>query len=107
MAFRGRPGLGLYCASKHAVEGLTKVGAIEGAPMNIRVNAIAPGQIDTPMLDRVALKVGGKDHIAAGPPMKRLGTSEEAAELILFLASDAASYITGQSVAIEGGRLAL
>lgn len=87
MAFRGRPNLGLYCASKHAVEGLTKVGAIEGAAMNIRVNAIAPGQIDTPMLDAVAGSIpGGKDHIAAGPPMKRLGTSEEAAELILFLA---------------------
>lgn len=106
MAFRGRPNLGLYCASKHAVEGLTKVGAIEGAAMGIRVNGIAPGQIDTPMLDRVATKVGGKGHIAAGPPMKRLGTPEEAASLILYLASDGASYVTGQTVAVEGGRLA-
>lgn len=108
MAFRGRPNLGLYCASKHAVEGLVKVGAIEGAPLGIRVNAIAPGQIDTPMLDRVAgIIKGGKEHIAAGPPMKRLGTSEEAADLILYLASDQASYVTGQSVAVEGGRLAM
>ncbi len=107
MAFRGRPGLGIYCASKGAVEGLTRVGAIEGAPMGIRVNAIAPGQIDSPMLDRVASTRGGKEHIAAGPPMKRLGTPEEAAELIVFLASPAASYVTGQSVAIEGGRLAM
>jgi NAD(P)-dependent dehydrogenase (short-subunit alcohol dehydrogenase family) len=108
MAFRGRPNLGLYCASKHAVEGFTKVGAIEGAAIGVRVNAVAPSQIDTPMLTSVAGSIqGGKDHIAAGPPMKRLGTSEEAAELILFLASDAASYVTGQSVAIEGGRLAM
>lgn len=107
MAFRGRPNLGLYCASKHAVEGLVKVGAIEGAAMGIRVNAIAPGQIDTPMLDRIATKVGGKEHIAAGPPMKRLGTPEEAADLIIYLASEQASYVTGQSVAIEGGRLAM
>ena len=108
MAFRGRPNLGLYCASKHAVEGLTKVGAIEGAAMGIRVNGIAPGQIDTAMLDRVAGHIsGGKEHIAAGPPMKRLGTPEEAADLILYLASDAASYVTGQTVAIEGGRLAM
>lgn len=107
MAFRGRPGLGLYCASTHAVEGLTRVGAIEGAPFGIRVNGIAPGQIDTPMLDRVAPRVGGKEHIAAGPPMKRLGRPEEAADLITYLASDAASYVTGQTVAIDGGRLAL
>ncbi|MCH7629903.1 SDR family NAD(P)-dependent oxidoreductase [Novosphingobium sp.] len=106
MAFRGRPNLGLYCASKHAVEGLTKVGAIEGAAMGVRVNGIAPGQIESPMLDRVALKVGGKDHIAAGPPMKRLGQPEEAADLICYLASDQASYVTGQTVAVEGGRLA-
>jgi len=106
MAFRGRPGLGLYCASKMAVEGLTRVGAIEGAAHNIRVNAIAPGQIDTPMLDRVAATRGGKDHIAASVPLKRVGTPEEAANLILFLCSDQSSYITGQSVAIEGGRLA-
>lgn len=107
MAFRGRPNLGLYCASKHAVEGLTKVGAIEGAPLGIRVNGIAPGQIDTQMLDRVAGHIpGGKEHIAAGPPMKRLGTPEEAADLILYLSSARASYVTGQTVAIEGGRLA-
>lgn len=105
MAFRGRPNLGLYCASKHAVEGLTKVGAIEGAALGIRVNGIAPGQIDTPMLDRIATRVGGKAHIAAGPPMKRLGRPEEAADLIAYLASDAASYVTGQTVAIDGGRL--
>ncbi len=107
MGHRGRPRLGLYCASKHAVEGLVKVGAIEGGPMGIRVNAISPGQIDTPMLDRVAGHIpGGKEHIAAGPPLKRLGTPEEAAELIVFLASDAASYVSGQSVAVEGGKLA-
>ena len=107
MAFRGRPRLGLYCASKHAVEALTKVGAIEGAEHGIRVNGIAPGQIDTPMLDRVAGHIpGGKEHIAAGPPMKRLGTPDEAADLICYLASDEASYVTGQTVAVEGGRLA-
>lgn len=106
MARVGRPGLGLYCASKHAIEGLIKVGAIEGAPLGIRVNGIAPGQVDTPMLDRVAATRGGKQHIANSIPMKRVGTAEEAANLILFLASPEASYVTGQSVAIDGGRLA-
>lgn len=107
MARVGRPGLGLYCASKHAVEGLTKVAAIEGAAQGIRVNAIAPGQVDTAMLDRVAAPRGGKQHIAQAVPLKRVGTVEEAAKLILFLASSDASYITGQSVAIDGGRLAM
>lgn len=51
-------------------------------------------------------RVGGKEHIAAGPPMKRLGRPEEAADLITYLASDAASYVTGRTVAIDGGRLA-
>jgi len=106
MARVARPGLGVYCASKAAVEALTRVGAVEGAANGIRVNAIAPGAIDTPMLDRVAAPRGGKQHVASTIPMRRTGTPEEAAQLIVFLASDAASYVTGQCVAIEGGRLA-
>ena len=108
MAFRGRPNLAVYCASKHAVEGLTMVGAIEGAAFGVRVNAIAPGPIQTPMLEVAAANIpGGKEQIAAGIPLNRIGRAEEAAALIAFLASDEASYVTGQSVAVDGGRLAL
>lgn len=105
MAHVARPGLGVYCASKRAVEGLTQAGALEAAAHNVRVNAIAPGSIDTPMLDRVAATRGGKAEIGAHNPLQRVGTAEEAAELIAFLASDKAAFITGQSVPIEGGRL--
>jgi NAD(P)-dependent dehydrogenase (short-subunit alcohol dehydrogenase family) len=105
MARVARPGLGVYCASKRAVEGLTQAGAVEAAPYNVRVNAIAPGSIDTPMLDRVAATRGGKEQIGAHNPLGRVGTAEEAAELIAFLASDKAGFITGQSIPIEGGRL--
>jgi len=102
----GRAGLAAYAASKSAVEGLTKVGAIEGAAFGVRVNAIAPGPIDTPMLERVASTRGGKAAISASIPLRRAGRPEEAADLILYLCSARASYVTGQSVAIDGGRLA-
>jgi NAD(P)-dependent dehydrogenase (short-subunit alcohol dehydrogenase family) len=97
---------GVYIASKHAVEGLTKTTALEYATQGIRVNAVAPGPIVTDMLERFAgggtESEGGK-YLASLVPMKRLGTSEEIAETVLFLASDKASYITGQSLAVDGG----
>lgn len=102
----GRPGLSIYSASKSAVEGLTRAGSIEGAPMNVRVNAIAPGPIDTPMLERVAAPRGGVSALSGSIPMRRVGTPREAADLILFLCSANAGYVTGQSVALDGGRLA-
>ena len=100
-------GAGVYAASKHAVEGLTKAAALEGATAGVRVNAVAPGPIQTEMLDRFT---GGSDEAKAGfaqtIPAKRIGTVEEIAQTILFLASTKAPYLTGQSVAVDGAFLA-
>ena len=101
----GLPGVALYVASKHAVEGLTKSAALEAAPHGVRVNAVAPGPIETPMLNRF---VSGevKRQFLQSLPIQRAGTPDEIAQTILFLASDRASYVTGQSYAVDGGRLA-
>jgi NAD(P)-dependent dehydrogenase (short-subunit alcohol dehydrogenase family) len=103
----GFPGASVYTASKHAVEGLTKAAALEGAAAGVRVNAVAPGPVETGMLDRFT---GGSEEAKAGfaatIPAKRVGTPEEIAETILFLASDKAPFLTGQSIAVDGGRLA-
>jgi 3alpha(or 20beta)-hydroxysteroid dehydrogenase len=95
------PGIFAYASSKWAVRGMTKLAASELASIGIRVNSIHPGIIDTPMLgenspDRLNLYEGMI-------PMRRLGTPEEVARLVLFLASDAASYITGAEVTVDGG----
>jgi NAD(P)-dependent dehydrogenase (short-subunit alcohol dehydrogenase family) len=104
----GAPGASLYVASKHAVEGLTKSAALEGAPFGIRVNIVAPGPIETEMLSRFA---GGSDDrkaaFAAGVPLKRLGRPEEIAETIVFVASEKASFISGASIPVNGGKAAL
>jgi NAD(P)-dependent dehydrogenase (short-subunit alcohol dehydrogenase family) len=108
MGQRGAPGACLYAASKHAVEGLTKVAALEGAAYGVRVNAVAPGPIDTALLNRFA---GGsaerKAGAIAGVPLKRLGKPEEIAQAIVYLASDKASFITGQILGVDGGKKAL
>ena len=102
----GFPGSALYAASKHAVEGLTKSAALEVAAAGIRVNCVAPGPTNTPMLHRLA-EVGLTEEALSGLiPAKRLGTTEEVAQTILFLASGAASFVTGQSLAVDGGYLA-
>jgi len=103
----GFPGAGLYVASKHAVEGLTKSAALEGVAAGIRVNAVAPGPIQTDMLDRfTGNNADAKAGFLSSIPAQRAGTVEEIAETILFLASDKAKYLTGQSLAVDGGYLA-
>jgi NAD(P)-dependent dehydrogenase (short-subunit alcohol dehydrogenase family) len=103
---RGGAGAALYSASKHAVEGLTQSAALEAAPHGVRVNAVAPGPIDTDMLNRFT---GTADRMAAsiaGVPLKRLGKPAEIAQTIVFLASDKVPFITGQIIGVDGGKMA-
>jgi NAD(P)-dependent dehydrogenase (short-subunit alcohol dehydrogenase family) len=102
----GVPGGSVYSASKHAVEGLTKSAALEAAGSGVRVNAVAPGPVETEMLNRFTASVDRKAGLLAGVPAKRAGTPEEIAQTIVFLASDKAPFITGQSIAVDGGKLA-
>ena len=103
---RGVPGASVYAASKHAVEGLTKSAALEAAASGVRVNAVAPGPIETEMLERFAGSADRKAAFIAGVPLKRAGTPDEVAQCIVFLASDKASFITGEILRVDGGRLA-
>src|SRR5712664_993624 len=103
MGQRGAPGASLYTASKHAVEGLTKAAALEGAAYGVRVNAVAPGPIETPMLDRFASSPENKAGLTAMVPLKRVGTPDEIAETILFLATAKAPFLTGTSIGVDGG----
>lgn len=100
----GTPGLGQYCASKHAVMGLTKAAALELAESGIRVNAVCPAVIETPMADRLAATLERtQEDKNALHPMNRTGTPEEVADLVCFLCSNESSFITGQGIAIDGG----
>jgi NAD(P)-dependent dehydrogenase (short-subunit alcohol dehydrogenase family) len=103
----GMPGASLYVASKHAVEGLTKTVALEYAKQGIRVNAVAPAAIETDMIDRFVGKEGDQRNYLAGVhPIGRMGKPLEIANAVLFLASEEASFITGTSLAVDGGWLA-
>ncbi len=103
----GASGASVYVASKHAVEGLTKSAALEGISSGVRVNAVAPGPVKTGMLDRFTGNEDVKQFLANELPMKRLGEPDEIAQAILYIASDQASFITGQSLSVDGGRTAL
>lgn len=103
----GAPGASLYVASKHAVEGLTKSAALEAAPFGVRVNVIAPGPIETGMLQRFAGSDDRKASFAAGVPLKRLGHPDEIADAIVFIASHKASFISGASIPVNGGKAAM
>jgi NAD(P)-dependent dehydrogenase (short-subunit alcohol dehydrogenase family) len=100
----GFPGMAGYVASKHGVVGLTKTAALEYAQRGIRVNAVCPGVIHTPMVDRT---FGDAEEanvmIDQMQPLGRVGQPEEIAQSVLWLCSDAASFLTGQAIAIDGG----
>lgn len=108
----GTPGMPAYVASKHAVIGLTKVAAGEVGPLGIRVNAVCPGPIDTRMIRDIAKQVspnnpdGVEERYSAGIPLRRYGTAEEVANIVLFLCSDLASNVTGAQYVVDGGRTA-
>ena len=99
----GIAGASVYTASKHAVEGLTKAAALEAAASGVRVNAVAPGPIDTGMLDRFTGTAEVKAAFAATLPLKRTGEPAEIADAIVFLASDDASFMTGSGLVVDGG----
>ena len=100
----GNPGQANYAAAKAGLVGLTKAVAREVASRNVTVNALAPGYIDTAMVDELTAET--QDKILSTIPMGRFGTPEDVAEAVVFLASDGASYITGQVLTIDGGMIA-
>jgi len=102
----GAPGASVYVASKHAVEGLTKSAALEVAGTGVRVNVVAPGTTDTGMLTRFTHTEENKAALVSTVPVKRLATPEEIAQVIVFVASANASYMTGASIPVDGGMLA-
>ena len=96
------PGLALYSASKAAVVSLTRSAALEYASHRIRINAVSPGRIETPMSSGIA----DMSAVAAGLPVRRMGRPEEVAEAVVWLASDAASFVIGHNLCVDGGFLA-
>lgn len=100
----GFAGSAAYTAAKHGVVGLTQTAALEYSAKNIRINAVGPGFIDTPLLN--GLDAGLKKQLVALHPIGRLGKSEEVAELVLWLSSEKASFVTGSYYPIDGGYLA-
>ncbi len=100
----GAPNMAGYIASKHAVLGLTRVAALEGAPAGVRVNSVHPGFIQSRMLSDIAERLGGDAAgLAAAVPAGRLGTPDEVARTVAFLASDESSYMNGSALVLDGG----
>ena len=103
MGHVGAAGRSVYCAAKHAVEGLTRATAVELAPLGIRVNAVAPTFVETPMTAPFLREPGARAGILARIPLGRLGEADEVAAAVLFAASPAASLMTGASLVVDGG----
>jgi NAD(P)-dependent dehydrogenase (short-subunit alcohol dehydrogenase family) len=103
----GFPGLPAYVASKHGVAGLTKTAALENAKLNIRINAVCPGVIKTPMIDRITGKEKSVEKsYESMEPVGRMGQPEEVDEAVVWLCSDGASFITGAILPVDGGWIA-
>jgi NAD(P)-dependent dehydrogenase (short-subunit alcohol dehydrogenase family) len=102
----GGRGISAYVASKHGVVGLTKTAALEYAQQGIRVNCVCPGAIQTPMTDRAWSDPERRARVIASEPVGRIGKPEEIAEAVVWLCSDAASFVTGHAMSIDGGLVA-
>lgn len=103
----GFPGLSAYVASKHGVIGLTKTAALECAEKNIHVNAVCPGPILTPMLERLMSAAPGfRENLTAAVPQKRIGEVNEVAQAVLYLSREDSKYVTGQALSVDGGMVA-
>jgi 3alpha(or 20beta)-hydroxysteroid dehydrogenase len=105
-SFTGVPGIGAYSASKWAVRGITKTAALELASAGIRVNSVHPGIVATEMLIDAGMADRGIEAAKTAVPIGRAATSDDVAEMVLFLASDASDYCTGSEFVIDGGILA-
>jgi NAD(P)-dependent dehydrogenase (short-subunit alcohol dehydrogenase family) len=102
---KGFAGQGAYCAAKHGVVGLTRAAALDYAKANIRVNAVCPGIIETPMMDRFSGGTPeGRERVIAQEPFGRMGKPEEIASAVLWLCSDAAAFMVGHAMVMDGGQ---
>jgi NAD(P)-dependent dehydrogenase (short-subunit alcohol dehydrogenase family) len=101
------PAIPAYCASKGGVQQLTKAAALALAPHGIRVNAVGPGSIDTEMMAGVNASAAALARVLSRTPMGRVGTADEIGNVVAFLCSQKASYVTGETIYVDGGRLGL
>jgi len=102
---KGFKGGAAYVAAKHGVVGLTKAAALDYARSNIRINAVCPGIIDTPMMDRFSGGTAqGRQAVIEQEPVGRMGTPEEIAATVMWLCSDAASFVVGSAIVVDGGQ---
>jgi NAD(P)-dependent dehydrogenase (short-subunit alcohol dehydrogenase family) len=92
-----------YCASKHAVIGMTRSGALRYAKQGVRINAVCPGVIETPMTAPLTKDPAMKAHLDTMCPIGRMGQAEEIAEAVIWLCSGKSSFVTGQALAVDGG----